>query len=315
MTTADIPGTPDVSGPHGATSNGAGPSAESRRPHPVLNAYRVGLRRGLTSARIQLTTPTEVLGNVITIGVFVGALFFLQRVDVAGAEVSLGAMSMPGLIAMCVLFGAVMGIAGVLAMDRTNGTLLRAKSVPRGTTSYLMGEILANGMVTLVLTIAMLVTGLALFDGLVFDTPGRWLLFALVLLTGLIATLSIGAMAGALVNSPKNMGFVMLPIFGLAGISGIFYPLLALPVWLQWIAQVFPLYWFGLGLRASLLPDTMAAVEVGGSWRIELVFVMLLVWAVIGLVLAPRLLARMARRESGSAVAERRRGFQEQLGV
>src|SRR5699024_6090843 len=68
----------------------------------------------------------------------------------------------------------------------------------------------------------------------------------------------------------------------------------------------------GPGLRASLLPDSMAAVEIGGSWRLEWVFIVLGLWALIGLVLAPKLLSRMTRRESGSAVAARRKDVAEQ---
>jgi energy-coupling factor transporter ATP-binding protein EcfA2 len=50
----------------------------------------------------------------------------------------------------------------------------------------------------------------------------------------------------------------------------------------------------------------LAAAETGDSWRhLETVGVLGL-WAVVGLVLAPILLRRMARRESGSRVAERR---------
>ncbi|WP_156913789.1 ABC transporter permease [Brevibacterium album] len=289
-------------------------SAEPR-VNPILNAYGAGLRRGLVSTRIQLTTPGDVLGTVVPIALFVVVLVFLRRLDFDGAVVDVGVMSFPGLIAMSVLFSAVLGIAGVLAMDRTNGALLRAKSVPGGTTGYLVGEIVANALVTIASVIVLLAAGLLLFDGLVFGTPGRWLVFALVLLIGLVATLAIGAVVGAVINSPKNMGLVMLPVMGLISVSGIFYPLVALPVWLQWIAQVFPLYWFGLGMRASLLPDAMAAVEVGGSWRLGWVFAMLLVWAVAGMAAAPRLLSRMARRESGSAVAARRQSIQQAWGV
>ncbi|HZM80188.1 MAG TPA: hypothetical protein VFC19_31015 [Candidatus Limnocylindrales bacterium] len=79
-----------------------------------------------------------------------------------------------------------------------------------------------------------------------------------------------------------------------------------LGVVLQWIAQVFPIYWLGLGMRSALLPGDLAAVEIGHSWRhLETVGV-LGAWAVLGLVLAPIVLRRMARRESGSAVDARR---------
>ena len=220
-----------------------------------------------------------------------------------------------GIIAMGTVFGGVMGIVSVLSMDKTNGTLLRSKSVPGGTAGYLVGEITANVINTLVTSVALLIVGLFLFDGLDFASPARWLLFITVLVLGLVSTLSIGAVLGALMSNPKFMGLVMMPVLGLIAISGIFYPIVALPLWLQGLAQAFPLYWLGLGLRASLLPDSMAAIEIAGSWRIEWVFIVLGLWAVLGLVLAPKLLSRMARRESGSAVAARRKGVAEQWGV
>jgi len=293
----------------------AGISRRIPRSNPKLNAYRAGLRRGLISARIMLSTPSEVLGAVMPLAVFTGVLIFMQRGSFEDAPVGLGAMSFPSLIAMTVLFSSMMGIVSMLAMDRTNGTLLRSKSVPGGTTGYLVGEITANALVSIASSILLLIVGLAIFDDLVFATPGRWLLFTAVLLLGLVTLLAIGGVFGALVNSPKSLGIVMMPMMGLIGISGIFYPLVALPGWLQGIAQAFPLYWFGLGMRASLLPEAMASVEVGGSWRIEWVFIVLLAWAVVSMVLAPKLLSRMARRESGSAMAERRREVQEQWGM
>jgi ABC-2 type transport system permease protein len=64
--------------------------------------------------------------------------------------------------------------------------------------------------------------------------------------------------------------------------------------------------WLGLGVRSVLLPASLAAVELGHSWRHLETLGVLGLWAVAGLVLAPILLRRMARRESGSAVAARR---------
>ncbi|MGO4420432.1 ABC transporter permease, partial [Streptomyces sp. MCAF7] len=97
-----------------------------------------------------------------------------------------------------------------------------------------------------------------------------------------------------------------LPVLGLMAISGIFYPVTALPEWVEWIAQAFPIYWLGLGMRSALLPDAAVDIEIGDSWRhLETVGV-LGAWAALSLAVAPVVLRRMARRESGSSVAERR---------
>jgi hypothetical protein len=67
----------------------------------------------------------------------------------------------------------------------------------------------------------------------------------------------------------------------------------------------------GLGMRSALLPDSTVVVEIGDSWRHLETIAVLGVWAVAGLLVAPVVLRRMARRESGSNVAcstARRRG-------
>jgi ABC-2 type transport system permease protein len=87
-----------------------------------------------------------------------------------------------------------------------------------------------------------------------------------------------------------------------------------MPAWLAWIAQVFPVYWLGLGMRSALLPDAAAAIEIGGSWRPVETAAVLGAWVVAGLVLAPIVLRRMARKESGSRVAERRERALQRVG-
>jgi ABC-2 type transport system permease protein len=70
----------------------------------------------------------------------------------------------------------------------------------------------------------------------------------------------------------------------------------------QWVAQLFPVYWLGLGMRSAFLPDSAAALEIGGSWRTTQTVIVLSLWAIGGLLLAPGVLRRMAKRQSGSQV-------------
>jgi ABC-2 type transport system permease protein len=152
----------------------------------------------------------------------------------------------------------------------------------------------------------LIIPGAFLLDGLATNGLASWLTLAWVLVLGLVATLPLGAIFGSLFSNPRNVGVIMLPVMGLVATSGIFYPITGFPQWLQWIAQAFPVYWLGLGMRSALLPSDLAAVEIGGSWRHLETVAVLGAWAVVGLLLAPIILRRMARRESGSAVAARR---------
>jgi ABC-2 type transport system permease protein len=169
---------------------------------------------------------------------------------------------------------------------------------------YLVGKVVSVAAGSVLDLAILLIPGLLLVDGL--TVSGSWFTLLWVLLLGLIATLPLGAVLGSVFTTTRAQGLLQLPVLGLIAISGIFYPITALPGWLQVVAQVFPIYWLGLGMRSAFLGDSFVSVEIGDSWRhLETVGV-LGAWAVLGLLVAPVVLRRMARRESGSAVASRR---------
>lgn len=67
-------------------------------------------------------------------------------------------------------------------------------------------------------------------------------------------------------------------------------------------------------MRSALLPDAAVSVELGESWRHLETIGVLGAWAVLGLIVAPIVLRRMARRESGSSVAGRREKALQRVG-
>ncbi len=72
-----------------------------------------------------------------------------------------------------------------------------------------------------------------------------------MLLLGLIGTQLLGAATGALVTSPRSAAYLSLPLLALVAVSGILYPVSVLPGWLQRLAEAFPVYWLGLGVRSA----------------------------------------------------------------
>jgi ABC-2 type transport system permease protein len=271
----------------------------------ATTVVRTGLARGGIELKQTLTTMTDLWTYLFPGVLLLGAVFFMRDSTVPGTDFSLGARTLPSAFGMSLTFGGLVTVAQLLVVDREDGTLLRAKATPNGMGGYLVGKIVLVSGMTLIGSLLQLIPGLFLVDGLTIDATG-WLTLLWIVPLGLIATMPIGAVIGSLLDSPRSLGLVMLPIVGLIAISGVFYPITDFPGWLQGVAQVFPVYWLGLGVRSVFLPDALAAVEFGRSWRHLETFGVLGVWAVAGLVLAPVVLRRMARRESGSAVAARR---------
>jgi ABC-2 type transport system permease protein len=275
--------------------------------NPALVATRAGLSRGWIELRQTLTTPRELTSILMTAGTFLAVMIWTRHSHVPGTSFSLGTATLVSVLGLDVVLYGVVNMGDLIVVDREDGTLLRAKAIPNGMTGYLIGKIVNfSGQMVFVVAI-MLLAGAFLFTGLAVGSPGRWLTLAWVLALGLLATLPLGAVLGSLFPSQRGAGpWWLLMLGGLGAISGIFYPITHLPAFLQWTGQVFPMYWLGLGMRSALLPNAMAAAEIGHSWRHLATFGVLSVWAVAGLALAPVVLRRMARRESGSTVAARR---------
>jgi ABC-2 type transport system permease protein len=271
----------------------------------MIETFRVGVARGFIEFRHTLTNPVDLWGYFFPSFGLLVTLFFMGDARVPGTDFALGASTLPSSLGMLVAFGGLITIAQYLIVDREDGTLLRAKATPHGMNGYLIGKVVSTGGMTLASLLIVLVPGIFLVDGIEVDA-GSVITLVWLLPLAVVATVPIGASIGSLFDNSRGFGLIMLPLFGLVAISGIFYPIAAMPGWLQAIAQIFPIYWLGLGMRSAFLPDGFAAVELGDSWRHFETFGVLAVWAVVGLLLAPVLLRRMARRESGSAVAARR---------
>ena len=281
---------------------------------PTLAAVHAGLARGRIELKQALTTPQDLWNLIFPNAILLTVMIFMRGATVPGTSFSLGSRTVPSVMGMGIVFTGLVTLMMGLAIEREDGTLLRAKAVPNGMLGYLVGKVtLVAGMSLVGLTMG-LIPGLILFDGLATGGVGSWVTLAWVLALGLLATMPLGAIFGSLFSNPRNVGFVMLPVMGLIATSGIFYPITNFPHWLQWVAQVFPIYWMGLGMRSALLPNALASVEIGQSWRhLETVGV-LGVWAVVGFLAAPVVLRRMARRESGSSVAARREKAIQRIG-
>ncbi|QLY30902.1 ABC transporter permease [Nocardia huaxiensis] len=274
--------------------------------NPTTVAVRAGLRRGLIELRQNFTNGMDLFGQLFwPVGVMV-ALYLMRNGTFEASGLGLGALALPGVLGMLIAFNGLFGMAQYLAVDREDGTLLRAKATPNGMRGYLIGKIVLTAGTVFAPLVLLLVFGMAVIGGVELNSVSHWLTFIWVLLLGLVASLPLGAVIGSLFESPRSIGFMSFPIMGLVAISGIFYPITSMPGWLQGLGQVFPIYWLGLGMRSAMMPDSAAAVEIAGSWRHLETAAVLGVWAVLGLALAPILLRRMARRESGSNVAARR---------
>ncbi|MEV1245564.1 ABC transporter permease [Nonomuraea sp. NPDC049750] len=279
---------------------------------PATTVLRTGWTRGRIELRQSFTNGADLFSHFLWPGLMVATMFFIRDLPFGSSGLLLGVLALPSILGMNAATG-MLSMSQQLTADREDGTLLRAKATPHGMPAYLIGKVISVAGGLLADLVIFLVPAMLLVEGLRIGL-GSWPTLAWTLVLGLVATLPLGAVLGSVFTSARAQGLIQLPFLAVIGISGIFYPITALPEWLQWIAQTFPIYWMGLGMRSALLPDSAAAIEIGQSWRhLETVGV-LGAWAVLGLLLAPVVLRRMARGESGSTMTARRERALQRVG-
>lgn len=267
----------------------------------------IGISRGWLEYLRSFANRQDALNYFGISGLFLVAAYALRDSRVPGTDIGFGSVFVAGVIGFVVAMGGIVTVAQVLSAEREDGTLLRAKALPLGIPAYLVAKGVHTLLITLTNVAIILVPSLLLFDSVGLRDVAAGATLLAVVLAGLLATVPVGAVLGASITSSRAAtGIMMIPIMAISLVSGFFSPIAAMPEWAQWIAQAFPVYWVGLGTRSALLPDSMLGAELDQSWRPFEMYGVLGVWAVIGLVLAPLCLRRMARRQSGSRLAQDR---------
>ena len=275
------------------------------------STLKLGLERGWIEFKILIKDPQTIIWSIIMFGIFMLVLW-LQK-DTKFDGVSLALLTLPSLLGMQLASSGFSDVAAGLSYDKEDGTLLRAKAIPRGISAYFIARVVGTFMMTIIYIIGLLIPSLFIVPGILDNvTVADGLLLIAFVALGLLATAPFGAVIGSVVRtSGSGWGLSMLPLIILGAISGIFYPITALAAWIQVVAQIFPVYWLALGFRSIFSPEAAAALEIGGSWRTTETIAILAAWAVVGFIVAPRIIKKMTRKVSGGEVeAARQRTIQ-----
>jgi ABC-2 type transport system permease protein len=267
-------------------------------------AVMAGLSRGWIETRQSFTETVTVILLWFPPVMYVILLLALRKISPAGTHISPATGALPGFLCMSIILGGINGPTGGITADREDGTLLRAKAMPNGMLGYLVGKIVMCALTTLLTCVVILVPGIMIAPDLVLDAR-TWLLLIVVFIVGMVSTVPLGVALGSVMKSSSQALLVPFTSMFIIAMSGVFFPITLMPAWLQSLVRTLPVYWVGLGTRTAMLPAKMVGAEMD-KWRAVEMFAVPALWAAIGLLLAPILLRRMARRQSGSALGKAR---------
>ncbi|HOU11964.1 MAG TPA: ABC transporter ATP-binding protein/permease [Anaerolineae bacterium] len=152
---------------------------------------------------------------------------------------------------------ALYSFSGVIQSAQSMGTLEAMLVTPTRLSTLLFGSSLWNFAFTSLRVIVYLLMGVLIFD---VNLRGANLLAALVILLLTILSLSsIGILSACFIIVFKQgnpLNFVIGSVSSL--LSGVYYPVAVLPVWLQVVAKVYPLTYTLDAMRRALLTGASA---------------------------------------------------------
>jgi ABC-2 type transport system permease protein len=204
-----------------------------------------------------------------------------------------------GMIATGVVLSSFQSLAIGIAIERDDGTLKRLRGTPMPPAAYFLGKIglvLVTGVAQCAILLAV---GAVAFDLAVPSSPEVWLRFAWIFLLGTASGTVLGIAFSSVPRSARSAGAVVSPVvIVLQFVSGVYFVYSQLPPWMQDVGAIFPLKWLAQGMRSVFLPASFAAEEVGGSWQLPAVALVLTAWTAVGLVVCLRTF-RWLRRDAG----------------
>ena len=159
--------------------------------------------------------------------------------------------NIPGVIGMILYFITALLTASAIVRERERGTIEQLIVTPIRPWELVVGKILPYSILALIDMVEVLIIGHWWFKvpikgdlGLIFALSGLFL----------ISSLGIGLFASTVANTQQEAFItVMVTMLPSIFLSGFFFPIQAMPQFLQWVSAIIPLRYYLVIIRALLL--------------------------------------------------------------
>lgn len=217
--------------------------------------YRDVLRFSRDKARIVGSLAQPLLFLVIF-----GSGLSPAMSGLAGGHLDFQRFLFPGIIAMAVLFTAVFSAVSIV-WDREFGFLKEVLVAPVSRVVVALGKVAGGSSVAMFQGVIILL--LAPLFGVSLSVNQVVMLLLLMFLTAATMT-SLGLFFASRMRSMEGfhmiMNFVLMPVFFL---SGAFFPLRDVPLWIEWLARVDPMTYGVDPIRQVTLQGTVPDFVLG----------------------------------------------------
>jgi ABC-2 type transport system permease protein len=181
---------------------------------------------------------------------------------------------MPGYVAAFIMTNGVVGVTSTVSEYRRRGVLKRLAATPLSKKTWILGNVLAQTVLSLMLLAVMIMVGWIVFR--VTAIPDMYSL-SLILL-GTLTFSGMGVFLGGVVRDVEAataLGNAI--VYPMMFLSGSFWPLDIMPSFMQSVARALPLFYFSEGLRQTLIlqAPSMALLPFAVMVSLAVIFVAL----------------------------------------
>ncbi len=220
---------------------------------------------------------------------FMLRIFGNDSVEIDGGTVSRATKYIPMITAFSVIGSSYTGIAMTLTLNRDIGVLKRYRGTPLPLMIFMLGKIAHNTIISFALAVIIALIALLAFD--VTLPPNSIVTFLLTMLLGAATFTSLGiAFTSVIPNSDAAAPMVNASIIPLMFISDVFIPMDSAPMWLNSIAQVFPVRPFSISLQEAYSPFSSGLLNNPEN------YIILSGWLAIGLIASLKFFSWEPRR-------------------
>lgn len=189
----------------------------------------------------------------------------------------------PGILAMSLLSAALFGIGVVIASEREKGQLRRFAVTPLPKSVYISTQTLQRFFIAVLQALVIIFVSLLVFN---VKMKGSWLMLLVVVCVGLLAFSALGYALAARVKKAQTTAAVANVFFlPMMFLSGVYFPIEAMPSYLQPVAKALPLTYLNDAVRLvyagnETFKDLLLPLVILSAWFIAcfIIAVKMFVW-------------------------------------
>ena len=177
--------------------------------------------------------------------------FQVEETEIEGHGQGYKGFLVPGIAAMALMQAGIFGVVFTLVRFRAQGVLRRLKATPINPAHFLVGQLITRLIISIIQTFILLIVGALVLGVTIGVDAGSWAMLAMFAVVGGALFISLGlAISGAATNEDVAAPVSNIIAMPMMFLSGVFFPITALPDWLASATQHLPLTYLADGMRA-----------------------------------------------------------------